>query len=117
MVVCGDNKWKFEGDEFCILPPPADQGFQLHVGPTDYDDPAQIAKYTIMPGGEDNQLIPVTSGNKTDVYYFKRQYRMRPGSHHLILTEGSTTNPFAGGKRIGGIQNTARYNPQGTPPP
>jgi len=117
MVVCGDTKGKYEGDQFCILPPPPDQGFQLHVGPTDYDDPVQVAKYTMMPGGEDNQFIPVTSGNKTDVYYYKRQYRMRPGSHHLILSEGSTSNPFAGGRRIGGTQNTSRDNPQGTPPP
>jgi hypothetical protein len=117
MVVCGDTKGKFEGDQYCILPPPADQGFQLHVGPTDYDDPAQIAKYTMMPGGEDNVLVPLTSGNTTDVYFYKRQYRMRPGSHHLILTEGSTTNPFAGSKRLGGSQNVSRDNPQGTPPP
>jgi len=117
MVVCGDTKGKFEGDQYCILPPPPDQGFQLHVGPTDYDDPVQVAKYTMMPGGEDNQFVPLTSGNKTDVYFYKRQYRMRPGSHHLILTEGSAGNPFAGGKRLGGSQNVSRDNPQGTPPP
>jgi hypothetical protein len=27
------------GDEHCILPPPADKGFQVHYGPTDYDSP------------------------------------------------------------------------------
>jgi hypothetical protein len=29
----------YAGDENCILPPPPDKGFQLHVGPDDYDDP------------------------------------------------------------------------------
>jgi hypothetical protein len=116
-VVCGDTKGKWQGDQYCILPPPPDQGFQLHVGPKDYDDPAEIAKYTLKPGGENNQFIPVTSGNTTDVFYYKRQYRMRPGSHHLIVTEGGGTNPFAGGRRLGGSQNVARDNPEGTPPP
>jgi hypothetical protein len=115
-VVCGDTKGKWQGDQYCILPPAPDQGFQLHVGPTDYDDPAQIAKYTLKPGGEDNVYIPVTSGNTKDVFYYKRQYRMRPGSHHLIVSEGGGTNPFAGGRRLGGSQNVSRDNPEGTPP-
>lgn len=116
-VVCGDTKGKYDGDEYCILPPPPDQGFQLHYGPANYDDPNEVAKYIINPGQEDNIFVPETSGNTKQVYYFKRQYRMRPGSHHMIITEGSTSNPFAGGKRLGGSQNESRDNPQGTPPP
>jgi hypothetical protein len=116
-IVCGDTHGMFEGDEYCILPPPAGQGFQLHYGPSSYDDPNELAKYTINPGQEDNIFVPETSGNTTQVYYFKRQYRMRPGSHHLIVSEGSAGNPFAAGRRLGGSQNESRDNPQGTPPP
>jgi hypothetical protein len=29
----------YDGDEYCILPPPPDQGFQLHIGPSNYDNP------------------------------------------------------------------------------
>src|SRR5258708_15713395 len=68
-VVCGNTHGQFAGDEYCIEPPPAGQGFQLHYGPADYDDPAEIAKYTINPGGEDNMFVPETSGNTSDVYY------------------------------------------------
>jgi hypothetical protein len=118
MIVCGNTNGRFDGDQFCILPPPPDQGFQLHYGPSDYDNPTEIAKYTINPGQEDNIFVSMTSGNKTDVDFYKRQYRMRPGSHHLILTEAGTSGFAAGtGRRLGGSQNTSRDNPQGTPPP
>jgi hypothetical protein len=109
---CGlHTKWP--GDEYCIKPPPADKGFQIHIGPTDYDNPE--AKYVIQPGAETNEFFPATSGNTTDVFYFKREYRMRPGSHHLILTAGGSG---FGGKRLGGSQNLARDNPEnGVIPP
>jgi hypothetical protein len=118
-VVCGDTKGRWKGDQYCILPPPADQGFQLHVGPADYDDPAEIAKYTLPPGGENNKFIPVTSGNKTDVFYYKRQYRMRPGSHHLIVYDsaGGSGGVIGTGRRLGGTQNQVKDNPTGPMPP
>lgn len=116
-VVCGDTHGMYQGDEYCILPPPEGQGFQIHWGPSDYDDPDELAKYVINPGQEENIFVPETSGNTTQVYYYKRQYRMRPGSHHMIISEGSTNNPFAGGRRLGGSQNESRDNPEGTPAP
>jgi len=116
-VVCGNTHGQYEGDEYCIEPPPPGQGFQIHYGPSNYDDPAELAKYAIQPGAEDNIFVPETSGNTTDVFYYKRQYRMRPGSHHLIISDGNATNPFGAGRRLGGSQNSSRDNPQGTPPP
>jgi hypothetical protein len=38
-----------------------------------------------------------------DIYYYFRQYRMRPGSHHVIIS--------ANGESIGGTQNLARDQP------
>jgi hypothetical protein len=109
---CGlHTKWA--GDEYCILPPPADKGFQIHIGPTSYDNPD--SKYLIAPGAETNEFFPATSGNTSDIYYYVRQYRMRPGSHHLILTAGTSG---LGGKRLGGSQNLSRDNPEnGVIPP
>jgi hypothetical protein len=109
---CGlHTKWA--GDEYCIKPPPADQGFQIHIGPTNYDNPE--SQYVIQPGAETNEFFPATTGNTSDVYYYARQYRMRPGSHHLILT--ATSGGFGGGfggggKRLGGSQNLSRDNPE-----
>jgi hypothetical protein len=93
------------GDEYCILPPPPDKGFQIHIGPNDYDNPD--AKFIMQPGAETVENIAETSGNSSDVYYYYRQYRMRPGTHHLILSTAGI-----GGKRLGGSQNLSHDNPE-----
>jgi hypothetical protein len=100
---CGlHTQWA--GDQYCIKAPPPDKGFQLHYGPDDYEHPD--AAYVMQPGQETVENLPVTSGNENDVYYYFRQYRMRPGSHHLILYSGG-----AGGHRLGGSQNLVKDNP------
>lgn len=100
MDECGLHT-KYPGDEYCILPPPADKGFQLHIGPSNYDNPE--SQYLLQPGEENVVNLSATSGNDKDVYYYYRQYRMRPGSHHVIMS--------ANGKSIGGTQNLARDTP------
>lgn len=102
-----DLHTQWAGDEYCIKPPPPDKGFQIHIGPTDYENPE--SKYLMPAGSETNENFATTSGNPNEIYYFVRQYRMRPGSHHLILTAG--TGGF-GGKRLGGSQNLKRDNPE-----
>jgi hypothetical protein len=92
---------QFPGDEYCILPPPADKGFQVHLGPSNYDNPEP--SFVMEPGTETTVQLSSTSGNDKDVYYYWRQYRMRPGSHHWIVT--------ANGKRIGGTQNLVKDTP------
>jgi hypothetical protein len=111
MDECG-LKTKWAGDEYCIKPPPADKGFQIHVGPSDYDNPEP--DFVMEPGTETVSNYQVTSGNAQDVYYYWRQYRMRPGSHHMILYGGSGGGfgGFGGGNRLGGSQNLAKDNPE-----
>lgn len=117
MDECG-LKTKYPGDQFCILPPPADKGFQMHIGPADYDNPDP--RYVLQPGGEVTENFTETSGNDQEVYYYWRQYRMRPGSHHLIITTTSGAGAGApggfggigGGRRIGGSSNAAKDNPE-----
>lgn len=101
MDECGLHT-QYPGDEYCILPPPADKGFQLHIGPTNYDSPE--AKYVLQPGEENVTNFTTTTSNDKAAQFYYRQYRMRPGSHHVILT--------ADGKSFGGTQNLARDNPE-----
>ncbi|HKU42758.1 MAG TPA: hypothetical protein VJR89_31585, partial [Polyangiales bacterium] len=100
MDECGLHT-KFMGDEYCIKAPSQDKGFQVHVGPTDYEKPG--TEYVVQPGEENVVTMTDTSDNASDVKYYYRQYRMRPGSHHLILS--------ANGRRLGGTQNLAKDNP------
>jgi hypothetical protein len=109
MDECGLNTG-YAGDEYCILPPPADKGFQLHVGPSNYDSPE--AKYIMQPGTESTDDFRVTSGNDKQIYFYYRQFRMRPGSHHNIvsLTSGGG---FGMGRRIGTSNSLAEDSPKG----
>jgi hypothetical protein len=107
MDECG-LKTSWQGDEYCINPPAADKGFQMHIGPSNYDNPE--SQYILQPGGEVTESWPATSGNTSDVYFYWRQYRMRPGSHHLIITAGDA---LGAGRRLGGSSNLAKDNPEG----
>ena len=99
----------YAGDDQCILPPPPEKGFQLHYGPDDYDNPDPA--YVLMPSEERTTDIPVVSGNDSDVYFFYRQYRLRPTAHHLILTAGNGSSVIAG-RRVG-TANTSQDYPSG----
>jgi hypothetical protein len=113
---CGLNTG-WAGDEFCILPPPPDKGFQVHYGPSSYDDQAEIEKYLIQPSLDTNIFASATSGNEADIFFYKRQYRMRRGSHHLIVSAGGAGSVLSMGRRLGGSQNTVKDNPIGEIPP
>lgn len=100
MDECGLHT-SYAGDEYCIKPPPDGQGFQLHIGPSNYESPEP--EYIIKPGEENVMNLSAVSGNDKDVDYYFRQYRMRPGSHHVILS--------VNGQSIGGTQNLSRDQP------
>jgi len=93
MDECGlDSGWP--GDEYCILPPPPDKGFQLHVGPSNYANPE--AEYLLQPGQEDVTRYTAISANDEDIVFYVRQYRMRPGAHHTIVTDEVSNRRLSG---------------------
>jgi hypothetical protein len=99
----------YPGDEACILPPPPDKGFQVHVGPADYANPD--ATYVLNPGDEKIDTFILPSGNESDAYFFYRQYRMRPGTHHLSLTAPDENGMLHG--RVLGLANASQDFPSG----
>jgi hypothetical protein len=91
---CGlHTQWA--GDDLCILPPPPDKGFQVHVGPSDYANPEST--YVMQPGTESTDNFSAASPNQDDRYFYFRQYRMRPTAHHMILTAGNGSTATAAG--------------------
>lgn len=74
----------YAGDEFCIQPPSPDEGFQLHYGPTNYDDPAEVEGFLIKPGEEYVDCIMRKTPNEQEVWSGTYHARLRPGSHHMI---------------------------------
>ncbi len=103
----------YEGDDKCILPPPADKGYQLHIGPTDYKNPGT---YLMQPGQEETTDFPATSTNTTDQYFFYRQYRLRPTTHHAIITAGGVGG-IAGLGRIATANTSGEYPANGITAP
>src|SRR6185312_2872077 len=75
----------YGGDEACLQTPLESKGFQLHYGPSDYDDPDDVAQYLVDPGKEIVACYFAKTSNEEDVYSTGYQIHMRPGSHHLIL--------------------------------
>jgi hypothetical protein len=76
----------FPGDETCILPPAAEEGMQIHVGPTDYKDMDQINKFVFHPGEEAAECWTFHTPNKDPIYYQNFVISGRPGTHHIIST-------------------------------
>ena len=116
----------YPGDDYCIPPPPDGKGIQIHFGPKNYADPAEVAKYLMKPGDEFNAYGLATIPDGGDHWYNYVQIRMRPGSHHLIntLVSGTASTPdgyVAGsigcpGTPVGsfpGTQNLIRNMPPG----
>jgi hypothetical protein len=89
----------FAGDEYCLLPPPEGKGIQIHFGPSNYNDPADVGKYTIQPGEEFNAYGLANIDALGDHWYNYVQIRMRPGSHHLInqLVQGPAVDAMPDG--------------------
>jgi len=83
----------YDGDEFCILPPDPSKGFQLHYGPTNYDDPEEVKKYVLMPGQETTDCIFMKTPNDMEVFHSEYHGRMRPGSHHMLVFTRSSEMP------------------------
>lgn len=80
---CASNTG-YAGDSACLAPPAAERGFQLHYGPTNHDDPAEVAKYLLPSGQEAVNCYALKTANPVDVFSVGYQFHMRPGSHHLI---------------------------------
>jgi hypothetical protein len=76
----------YPGDELCIVPPPPEAGIQIHVGPTDYDDPDSLEPFLVLPGAEPIESYLLTAPNEAPMRFYRQHYRMRPGSHHLIAS-------------------------------
>src|SRR5689334_15476633 len=75
----------YDGDDYCRAAPKPSDGFQIHVGPKDYTNPDDVAKYLAKPGDETNWAEVVQTPNDATVYWDGYYSFMRPGSHHFIL--------------------------------
>jgi len=133
-----DFKTPFPGDEYCILPPSPDLGFQLGVHPggntgywdkmwagdySFYEDASVTDEYVVLPDDEKLENYHVDFKVPTDErYYYRRYFRGRYGSHHGTVTftgwpvtEGWQRNSDRSiGSQLITVQNAYTDIPQGS---
>ncbi|MET0391393.1 MAG: hypothetical protein ABW321_35795 [Polyangiales bacterium] len=120
---CG-LKSGYLGDEYCLKPPAAGEGIQIHIGPSDYTNMAEVMKYVIKPGEEFNNSVIGPIDLTGEKFWNRITVHMRPGSHHWISTvvagkpEAKFYNDTGCGAAqsigsLGGGQNLIYDNPPG----
>ena len=126
-------KTQFPGDEYCILPPPPDQGIQLGVHPqgaaywdkmyagdySDYANAALTKPFEVPANSEVVQNFDVTAPNPQTQNYFRITSRMREGSHHLASWFNQTPmadgwEPLSSNEEAGLGTNPTFFNVQST---
>jgi hypothetical protein len=83
------------GDDAALCAPGLDEGIQVHFGPANYDDPAEVAKYVLEPGGETYDCAFEMTPDQPGKYLGQYIARSRPGAHHVQMTyaSGADTTP------------------------
>jgi hypothetical protein len=76
----------FAGDDSALCAPDPEEGFQLHYGPTRYDDPSDFERWVLPPGGESMDCLFVRAPDVPDRFIGQLIGRSRSGSHHLQLS-------------------------------
>jgi hypothetical protein len=122
-----DIKSAYGGDEKCVKAPSAEEGMQLHVGPKNYDDEAEVAQYLMEPGDESSLCWTFKTPNTEDIYYQTSLLSGRDGTHHIINTMFQPGAAEDGGFRacdgdrtmqVGSIPGASKsYMPRGTVAP
>jgi hypothetical protein len=74
----------FPGDDACIAPPPPSEGLQIHIGPNNYDDPAEVNAFLLREGEEVSECWSYHTPNAEDVYFQGWTLSGRPGTHHIF---------------------------------
>jgi hypothetical protein len=74
----------FAGDDQCLDAPDPGTGIHMHYGPSNYDDPDELAKFTIEPQQELVDCMFQKTPNEEDVHMNTYHVRLRPGTHHMI---------------------------------
>ena len=91
-VLCKANT-PYPGNEMALCPMDPEEGMMLHFGPRDYDNPAEVDPYLLYPGEEREFCKHINTPNTTERWINSYHGRMRPFSHHLIVTMAAQYSP------------------------
>lgn len=75
----------YPGDDAALCPPEAGEGFQIHFGPSSYDDAEEVSRFLAEPYQEIEECQYLRMPNTERAYVNQFSGTMRPQSHHMIL--------------------------------
>jgi hypothetical protein len=111
-----DIKTKFADDHACMPAPKEGEGIQIHIGPSNYDDEEEVAKYIMKPGEESSQCFTFRSPNKEKITYQTFVLSGRAGTHHMINTTYEGDLPTGSFGPCNGRSNDSGAKPVGSLP-
>jgi hypothetical protein len=76
----------YPGDELALCEPDPEDGMLIHFGPQDYTNPDDMSRFLLPAGSEEEFCLYVNTPNTATKYFSTYHGRMRPNSHHLIVT-------------------------------
>lgn len=79
----------FPGDAYCLKPPPAGEGIQIHFGPKSYTDPALTDPYLVDPSESVSNSMLARVPLTADRWFGRVTVHMRPGPHHWYSMGGA----------------------------
>jgi hypothetical protein len=113
----------YPGDDACILPPPEELGTQIHIGP----GTGAAGEFELAPGSEISNHYLINASNAEPRFYYRTNWRMRPGGHHMLIAMLAADQPDgfrafgdmgsefgSANKSFGGAQRPSVDRPQGT---
>jgi hypothetical protein len=74
----------YADDHACIPAPAPSEGIQIHIGPKDYNDPNEVAKFIMHPGEESSQCWTYRTPNTEDIFFQSYVLSGRAGTHHIL---------------------------------
>jgi hypothetical protein len=79
--------------DVALSPPLPGEGFQLHFGPDDLDDPESVSPFVLPPGAENVACGYARSPNEADAYFAGYELIQREGAHHFLLSGATADAP------------------------
>lgn len=76
---------EYPGDDMALCEPADGEGFQLHYGPSNYENQDEVARFIADPMEEIEECQYVRMPNTEDAYVNQFSGNMRPQSHHMIV--------------------------------
>src|ERR1041385_6687716 len=89
-------KTQFSGDDTCLVAPAPNLGMQFHYGPSDYTNPDEVQKFVLAPTLESLDCMYLKASNAEKIYFNDFENHLRPGSHHMLVSEMYSDAPQEG---------------------